>query len=372
MKLKCCVICETPYNIFNAVKHFYGTSGDYSTDIFIGDNLAYLFETIKSVCLFDNVYIFKNHVDENFNKLAKALRSLNPRWSANNALEDNDKIKRYDEIYIFSATKFPTDIIYSNRTAIVKYLEDGMDSYIGRICTKPCLSIKSKIINFIARKDVSRIEPKEVFLNAPELCDSNQEYEIKRINNAYQNNDEINAILKKIFGYKDTGLYDSKRVFYLGQAFVADGMGEKIEVVEERISEQLMKYNEHIIYRKHPREDKYSSNWKCIDNGENMWEIVCQEHICNESVLISCFSTALLTPKLLYDKEPWLIYTYKLYKDYFVENNAMTAGLNNGIATMIKKLQKIYRNPRKIICIESVNEVGQILDSIKRREKSNV
>ena len=141
--------------------------------------------------------------------------------------------------------------------------------------------------------------------------------------------------------------------------------GYDIGSVENEIGKMLAECKQKVLYRKHPRETSFSSDWAYVDDGTAMWELVCQEHLSDDSVLISSFSTAMLTPKLLYNKEPWLIYTYKLYKNYFVEDNPMTCGLNQGISVMVEQIKKVYSRPEKIICVQNIKEIKDTLEMIE-------
>lgn len=367
-----CIICETPYNVFNSIKMFYTKDKPRQIDLFLGKNLEYLYDNLKTIGLFSKIYVFNNTGKGNTSKLRSFFYKVFLKRSISNAIKGDYSVRNYDAVYIFSATKFPSDIIYQQKNAQIFYIEDGMDSYIGRICFQQNYSWKSKIINWVLRRDVKRIIPQVVYLNVPELCGSGLAYEVRKIPNANFFIDEINAIFKRVFAYKKTNTYEGKKVIYLGQAFVDDGMGKGVECIEEKISNELLKIDNEIIYRRHPRNKQVLANWNHIDEGENMWELVCQENIDDDSVLISSFSTAMFTPKLLYGKEPWLIYTYRLYEDYFVENNIMTMGLNSGIKKMCEKIKRFYRNPEKVICVEDIDELIRTIKKLVHARTSYV
>lgn len=360
-----CVICETPYNIFNAVKYFLGNGLNNSTDLYIGKNLEYLYENLERVAIFKSVTIFVNDIDLNASKVEKIKHLLSVKKSISDSLPLNTIKKKYHSIYVFSATKFPSEMIYANPEAEVFYIEDGMDSYIGRIWSHRSVSKKRKLINFISGRKIQRLKPQKVLLNEPDLYDGKQDYIVLPIGGEISKNALVNETLKKIYSYKPTDFYDDKNIFYLGQAFIADRIDEDIGSVENEIGKMLAECKQKVLYRKHPRETSFSSDWAYVDDGTAMWELVCQEHLSDDSVLISPFSTAMLTPKLLYNKEPWLIYTYKLYKNYFVEDNPMTCGLNQGISVMVEQIKKVYSRPEKIICVQNIKEIKDTLEMIE-------
>lgn len=359
-QIKGCIICETPYNIFNAMKLIYSEEGktESKIDLFLSQNLCYLRDNIIITGLFNNIWIFNNggnvklsfgeRVDRFF-RLGKCIRD-----DVDGMLE----FEEYEEIYIFSATRFPINMIYKNRKAKVVYVEDGMDSYIGRI--KPAVSRKARMICALVGRNYKRIIPDIVYLNEPQICDASIDYHIKRIPNQNFRNTKLNVLYRYVFNYQEEPTYKEKRIIYLGQAFVADRMGMGIEKIEDSIAEKMQFFEDKVIYRKHPREDEVSLKWQYIDEGTNMWELVCQDDIDDDSILLSSFSTALFIPKILYDKEPWLIYTYKLYDEYFAEENNLIVGIEK----MITRIRASYSNCRKVICVKNVGEIPDIISEI--------
>lgn len=57
-----------------------------------------------------------------------------------------------------------------------------------------------------------------------------------------------------------------------------------------------------------------------------------------------------MTPKLIYDKEPIVVFTYKLY------------GIKNeNIVNVVKRLKNFYRDKSRIICVNDTNEFEKCL-----------
>lgn len=356
IKKRVSVICETPYNVFNTIRFFY--SKKECVDIYISCNLNYLKEKLDIVGIFENVYIFDNYIKENKSIFIKHLLL---KREVEKSIPCQCRKMLYSQIYVFSVTEFVADFIYYNPKADIYFIEDGMDSYIGRII--PSFSRKEKLSCWLFRRDWNRLIPKVVYLNEPRMC-LEDKYESRMLFDDLNNDSYLKVLLKDIFEYKDTELYSRPSVVYLGQAFVADKMGDGIEKVEEIISKFLFDNDISTIFRKHPREIVFSKYWKHIDYGDNNWELICENQIDGRFILISPFSTALLTPKLIFGKEPYIIYTYKLYNEYFLESNQMTAGLNYGISNVISMLKNIYEKPDKVICVESIEELFYIINQI--------
>lgn len=77
----------------------------------------------------------------------------------------------------------------------------------------------------------------------------------------------------------------------------------------------------------------------------------------SNQIFVSIISTACLTPKMIYDQEPYIIYLYKIFeKDYPMWED---------VDETIKKLISCYKNPEKVFIPESWEEYEQVLETIK-------
>ena len=76
-----------------------------------------------------------------------------------------------------------------------------------------------------------------------------------------------------------------------------------------------------------------------------------------------------LQPKLFCNKEPWLVFTYKIYANN-ISNITYKQRLEKFDA-LIELLRKVYKHPEKIFVIESVEEIENILNNLLE-QKSNL
>ena len=77
----------------------------------------------------------------------------------------------------------------------------------------------------------------------------------------------------------------------------------------------------------------------------------------DEKILVSLFSTACFSPKLMYDQEPYVIFLYKLlrWKNPFAFDQE------------VKKLKQSYRKPDRIMEPETLEEMIQCIDSFMKQ-----
>ena len=66
------------------------------------------------------------------------------------------------------------------------------------------------------------------------------------------------------------------------------------------------------------------------------------------------FSTALFTPKMLYNKEPYLIFLYKILGIELFNANKL-----------IRNLKSTYSNPEKIMLVENIEELFEIVSKLE-------
>ena len=150
-------------------------------------------------------------------------------------------------------------------------------------------------------------------------------------------------------------MYNSHRFVYFSQLLSSDA--NEIQI-EKDIVDNIFNFKDDFIVRPHPRGMTTLYEGLNIDNTYSQWELCCAE-INGNSVLIGNFSTALFIPKLIYDKEPTVIFTYKMYGNSFVEE-------------AVNRLRTLYSNKQKVMCISSVDELFRKIEDLKKEydEKS--
>lgn len=117
------------------------------------------------------------------------------------------------------------------------------------------------------------------------------------------------------------------------------------------------------IVKLHPR-TKHPDRFKEFNVYKNNgvpWEIIVQNSDIEDKILISSHSTALLTPKLLFDKEPIVVFLYNLPEVKKLFNFADSRPI---IRDFIERFKQLYGHPERVIIPNSLEEFNNYLISI--------
>lgn len=118
----------------------------------------------------------------------------------------------------------------------------------------------------------------------------------------------------------------------------------------------------HAQFRPHPRKLDFSDvpDSFDIDQQRDFWEASWMLGIYDEhTALIGAGSTALLTPKIMFDKEPFVIFTHRLVND----------GFDNNSEESYEDILDRYTNKYRVIAPKTINELEDALDIIGRELK---
>jgi hypothetical protein len=254
-----------------------------------------------------------------------------------------------------------------NKNAEVYFIEDGLSSYTSRTVDPLSRSIYFRLADkiFFHRNLLSDVKMQLLYVPKMYLGDigSTKQLPVR--------NPENNIFYNRIFEYKDNAIYDSHKFVYLGAVYkelnnltlnpnnVSNDLEDKCRFIVDGAMKVPKKNS--FVYRAHPLENIDEDHYKefCeFDTCNNMWEIECQNTITNNHVLVSFFSTASFTPKMLYGKEPYVIFLYKILDVEFF--NA---------CKLVYSLQAIYSNPQKIILVENLDELFTVIEKLDLLQK---
>ena len=108
-----------------------------------------------------------------------------------------------------------------------------------------------------------------------------------------------------------------------------------------------------VSYKMHPLEDaeeirdSYGGAFSLLDGS---WEEICFSRVDEETVLFNFFSTAVTFPKLILDKEPKIVFMYKL----------VGADIMRG-DEIVDRFRRNYKEPNKIFVPKDIEEFEEIL-----------
>lgn len=363
--MKIAFICDTPLQVFNSIiLCWYHLKGN-NCDLFIANDFAIsekLYNRISENNIFENVYLYDySNYEEKITK--KMLETVFPRKYLKLALHKKNitSLDKYKQIYISVPTSISILVSLLNPSAELFYFEDGMGNYSRGA---PVLTHKwRKIICRILFRSFPNFVPTALYVNNIELCIKRDISDIRKITPVAMWEDDFKGKIRYIFDFKETNIYRKSKFIFLTHPDDVNKHANIIldSIINEQIYDFLREQIKNCIIRVHPRDKtRIPNEFTNIDNNGNLWEIICADFITDEHVLIGMCSTAQIISKLMYDKEPYIVYTYYLYKEILGEKIA-------DLDKAAENLRRIYRTPSKIKIVHSFEEFYSVVLDMKNK-----
>lgn len=356
--MKIAICCATPYQTLNAINLVYNIlkkDNENEIDLYyrnFSEKTDNILLKIKKYNLFNNIYEYNlvSKEKKTLYYINNLIQAIYPKkFIQDLTVQEINFKKNYECITITSGTEFEVALtrIYPNAYTIA--YDDGLGSYIGDIVHDHKLNILWKILG----RRTDKIKPKTLYVNNVDFCESILANEIKELRDFNKYDNYLNKMIKDIFDYSDDNIYNNKRIVYLTQPY--EEIDRIITKQIGKVESVLIEFSKYGIVRNHPRYEKNVDIGFVEDRSRNLWEIICETSITDNHILISICSTAQILPKLLYGKEPWLIFTYKIF-EYSNEDV-----IKNKFIPIINKIKNLYTQKNKILIPENEHELNNIL-----------
>ncbi|MBS6835630.1 MAG: hypothetical protein DBY41_05985 [Clostridium sp.] len=350
-------ICDTPLQTMNCLNYVYHTrNSDIENDLCIVGQFMEaqtICTRIKSKNLFNNVY-FLNPDNRGKNEsnlhwyIWRMYSYLFPKKEIEKCMKPCTKeLIGYDCIWSSVVTCLVAAVLQENKYADFRLFDDGIGSYTGNIIEN-AIGWKHRLFSLIFRKGSNRVSPSLLYVNNPNYCNSTSAKKIEKL--PEWDKDYLN-FANSIFGYDNTDI--AQKIVLLTQPNDSGKSAKKFDVVK-----YLQQFSDHVIVRPHPR-DRNLTRYKgfVIDESKCLWEMRIANIDIENKVLISDFSTAQITPKMLFDKEPILIFTEYL-------NQEEKGTINPESIEMIENIKKNYRDKKRIIVPKTYGAFEDIVRSV--------
>ena len=345
-------ICETPYQIFNALRVIEANGMKDRSDMFISDRFAdyeQITERINETGLCRNAAVFRYELPRNdafVKKNEKYIELLAPVYYQN-LFGLKDIRGNYDEAYMSTVTPFIFTFVLANRIKKVFYFEDGTGSYLDMLGYSTFSKVRKAVcsirgINFF---------PLKYYVNSVGMVMKKLPTEYIQI--PVSHSEEFASKLSYVFtgsmDYQKDMLITQKKILCIS---MPDEAKAGSIASQKATLDALEKYRKDTVVKLHPREtDTGEYDGYNIARRNTNWEMECLFTDMDDKVIIATFSTAQITPKLLYDKEPYLIFTYPL-----------NGPVSNDIEMMITRLTELYRQPEKVCVVTHPDELKRVLE----------
>ncbi|MBO6244537.1 MAG: hypothetical protein J6O41_08290 [Clostridia bacterium] len=361
---KTAIVCGTPYQLFNALDIICSDKSETKYDIFCFDrfqNSDLYQKRSKKIKRINRFFLLNDYQKDYVNGkqlkgvlkyIHSAFLYLRPRNSIKKYFDNINDWKytvseKYDRIMAPTPSFLLQCLEKNNSKAILDYYEDGLGSYMGDF-NADSASLSRKVFSRIFKVGYNVIPVRNLYVYSPDLCYSTVS---KRINKLPAVTPAFLDIADYVFGFYPQAI-DKNDIIWLGQRRFDDTVVKILEV--------LSKSNLNVLVRKHPKEnniDRYHELGLEIDDGKNMWEMLLLKHDIADNILVSSYSTAVFTPKLLFDKEPYILLVYNLFDDIDTLHLKKTK-------QFVKLFRGIYEHKERIIIPKSFEEFERIIKKL--------
>ncbi len=359
-----CMVCDTAYQLLICLKIRYTMHSDDLVDVFVGEQFndaSEIVRRLRETDCFNVVYTYDpKYYEKNPQNKYADIASFSKRLKHMLGEQYQQiKNKSYNIIYMSIISHMSAALTYQFKEAKVCYYEDGLGSYYIDMSK---MDRNHRIIYSIFRHPTSRLVPEYMLLNNMSFCVGSYQYPIREIPAVKETDTEFWSTCGAIYNFHNDDYYFSRKAIYLSQPNDR-GFRDYLSITQQVIN-ILGKDTDNALVRLHPRENEFVDTDDNIDFDDHreMWELVCSRQITNSHILIGMYSTALYIPKLLYDKEPYVIFTFNLYPDFWEKYS------KSQFMPIIERLIQSYSDPTRVKTPSSMDELDEILRDIYDRK----
>lgn len=232
-------------------------------------------------------------------------------------------LETYDEMY-FASPGLPDEIVKEIAKTLIKKnkkirfhrYEDGFASYTKKTAHVINTDLGQKMYRLLWKYDVTQTE-NDLYLFAPEMADSNIDFQIKKIESTKERVEKITKIAKDIFRFE--AVIPKEDYIFLGQgAENAMNNANTYQKLVKRLHDTIG--HDNFIIKPHPRGvyDDFQGELS-VYKDSCPFELALSTGQFENKTLISFYSTACVSGKLLFNSNCRIIFLYPLAEDTFNE-----------------------------------------------------
>lgn len=364
MELTNAIVCNTPFQLLNAINIVANNveSGKYDLYLYgeFRNSESILSNVLKSN-LFNKVFFIKKNNNVKNSKLRTFVKLVRPSYILKDFIYEDDSFKNlksyYSRVFVGDGNLIGVYLLKKNPTAELIMFDDGIATNVGNALFDTIGPFYKKI-GRLFRLGVYYFNVSKLYVTNKDFCKSTITDNILQLPFLTPAN-FATKIAKDVFSYNSNTQLNLYKNVYLGQPLEEkQGFNGNKPLF---FKNQIPQFNENLLVRLHPRQNSNEFNNECVDNVNNMWELECMNSISDDHVLIGFCSTAHLMPKLLCDKEPYIIFLYELFL-----NDKNTKEYEND-CSVVETVKELYRRKEKVLVPKTVQELAEFF--IERNNK---
>lgn len=328
---------------------------DYHADLILLNafaGAAEIVDILNKEAVFDHARIVEKTLKAgSFHRLHSFLGLISPMHYLryNHSFSRGSVYNRYDVLVVPKYNTMVGAIWRVNKKADLHLYEDGLGTYyLNTDLLKP----HSRSYRFLYEKGFAKdfTNFSRLYLNAPELYSGTWNKDIRAVPKYDRN--YLKKVQSYFADYSNTVNEEKKDIYWLSQTLEND---EAIRTIAQTLN-RLKKYKERVLYCPHPRWPEKTKPEFDVSNEKQIWEmkLLNMEDV-DHKLFVSIHSTACLTPKLLFDDEPYLILFYQLIDDAVTERNER-------FDRTIRLFIDSYRDKEKVMLPRTQEEFEACLD----------
>jgi hypothetical protein len=359
--LRTAFICYRGFQVLNCINFVYNNIRDTagSSDIYIVDEFfddKAIADRLRETGIFNNVILVQDIPDRSLS-LNRHLGQIFPKKYLQYRLGlEKELLADYLQLVTCGWNKLFIRYAEFLQGKDIKtfFLDDGIVSYIGNMRHNEYRGLINKKIKPFFGKGPYSIKIDGLYLNNINQNQSTMIEHVAELPKLLTAKKEFKELLNYVFGYNEKCL-NTKYVF-LDQFTNKEIDMEKV-VTKEALWGKIAAIvpRGELLIRLHPHDSsKMDLPGVVFDKKRSLWELVCINEVNDQNVLIGYCSTALITPKFIFDQEPTIICLYKLAE---FKNKEKAQEIDN----VFMRLRNSYRQKERVIIPESIIELESIL-----------
>ena len=260
----------------------------------------------------------------------------------------------FDYITITSGTELEVALTRVFPNAKTVAYDDGLGSYVGDIVHDHKLHWMWRALG----RRTDQIWPVTMFVNNSSFCESKLSESIQQLKPLTDCDDQYQEMINDIFSYSQDNPYTNKKIIYLTQPL--EEVDKSLSLQVRETERKLDAFSDNCVVRMHPRVKQPGNTSILIDSTNNFWELICANDITDEHILVGVCSSAQVMPKILFDKEPWIFFTFNQYR--FLDESV----IEKRFLPIANNLRSSYTHKEKVILTTNDEELEQSINKALR------